>query len=386
MMSNILKSLKVVRSLNTTKNFFSSKSSSKIVDLRSDTVTKPSQGMREAMSNAVVGDDVFGEDPTINSLENRVADLLGFDKGLFFPTATMSNLAAIGAHTSSSRLNEIILGDSSHIFIYECGGASAYMGCSFNLVPNLKDGSMNIDDIENPIRDKTDIHQPHTNLICIESSHNKCGGTIPKPDWTFELSQLAKKHDSIPIHIDGSRFLNSCAALDTAPADLAKGSDSVTICLSKGLGCPLGSILVGSDRFIHKSRHIRKSLGGGMRQAGVIAQCGHYALDHHLIGLKDDNNRAKTLAIGVSLIPGLTVTHNVETNIVFFTVENELARDLSLALKQNYNIMINAYSDSLVRCVTHLGVNDEDIYNTLKAIETCWMRLYDNSSAKAVSN
>ena len=247
---------------------------------------------------------------------------------------------------------------------------------------NTKCKLIELIDLKNKVLDASFLF---TNLICIESSHNKCGGIIPKPEWTFELSQLAKNHDSIPIHMDGSRFLNSCASLDVEPHVLAKGSDSVTLCLSKGLGCPLGSILVGSDSFIHKARHIRKSLGGGMRQAGVIAQCGHYALDHHLDGLKDDNNRAKTLASGISLLPGLTVTHHIETNIVFFSVEKALAKDLTLALKQDHNIMMNAYSDSLVRCVTHLGVNDEDIHNTLKAIEVCWSKLYDSSnSAKAV--
>jgi len=345
----------------------SSGASDAIIDMRSDTVTKPSKDMFVAMSAAEIGDDVFEEDPSIKRLEGTLAEMLGFEAALFTPTATMSNLVAIGAHTSHSRLNEIICGDKSHIFIYECGGASAFMGCSFNTVPNERDGSLNMDAVRSAIRDLSDIHQPKTRLICIENTHNKAGGTILPEAFVSNLNSFASGLD-IPVHVDGSRLFNAAAARNVDASSLVHGTSSVTICLSKGLGCPLGSVLVGSKPFIQRARSLRKGLGGGMRQAGVIAAAGLYALETNAKNLHLDNAKADYLASRLRAVPGLSINHDVETNILFFNVANRQAADLQTMCKHD-GVLFGAYDAETCRAVGHLDVTDDDVVRVADVIE-----------------
>ena len=238
------------------------------VDLRSDTVTKPTSGMIAAMSTAAansVGDDVFQEDISVTRLQDRLAERLNFEAGLFFPTATMANLAAVGAHTAGSRLNEVILGETSHIVIYECGGISAYMGCAIRTVPNRADGGMEVAHLSNALRHPTDIHQPRTRLVCTELTHNKSGGRSYSAENGAAVTSWAHEND-IPVHVDGSRLLNGAASRGVDPVQMVEGTSSMTLCLSKGVGCPMGAVLFGDKAFIETARHLRKSLGGGMRQ------------------------------------------------------------------------------------------------------------------------
>ena len=247
-----------------------------IIDLRSDTVTLPTCEMREAMSIALVGDDVYCEDPTVQILEKRVAKMFQKESALFFPSGTMSNLTAV-LSWCSTRGSEIIVGDNSHMFLFEQAGASQFGGVSLRTVPNLPDGTMNIDTINSAIRED-DIHEPVTKLICIENTHNACGGTVLPISFLKELKDLSDKHN-IPIHLDGARIWNAIKAMKKEPHEISIYVDSLSVCLSKGLGAPIGSLLIGSMGFIIKARRIRKALGGGMRQVGILAAAGIKALD-----------------------------------------------------------------------------------------------------------
>ena len=340
------------------------------VDLRSDTVTKPSKDMRAAIAAADVGDDVFGEDPSINELQERMASLLGFEAGIFVPTATMSNLIAVGVH-ASGRGEEVILGDNSHIFLYECGGASVYMNVAFHTVPNdLQTGELPLENVEAAIRSEN-VHFPRTAALLIENTHNKAGGAPLTCEYTQECAALCRRNN-LKLHIDGSRLFNAAAALKVEPRSLTgdAGADSVTICLSKGLGCPAGSVLCGSAAFVAQARRVRKALGGGMRQAGVLAAAGLYSLDNDPISLLvTDHNLAHRLAQEIDNISGLEVTR-AQTNMVFFQVTrdtNRTAPELSAWLKGK-RVLINAYSDTLLRAVTHRDVDAADIDRALREL------------------
>ncbi|OQX60874.1 MAG: low-specificity L-threonine aldolase [Anaerolinea sp. 4484_236] len=247
----------------------------KIIDLRSDTVTKPTPEMREAMATAKVGDDVYKEDPTVNRLEEMSAALLGKEAGLFLPSGTMGNLAAILAHCG--RGDEIILGNLAHTFLFEAGGIAALGGVHPHTIPNQPNGTLRLEDIENAIR-PDDVHFPTTRLITLENTHNRCGGTPLTAEYTQQVGDLAKKK-GLKLHLDGARIFNASAALGVEPAQLSAPADSVTFCLSKGLAAPVGSVLCGSVGFIARARRMRKQLGGGMRQAGIIASAGIVALE-----------------------------------------------------------------------------------------------------------
>lgn len=338
----------------------------KTIDLRSDTVTLPTHAMREAMSQAALGDDVFGEDPTCNQLQDKTAALLGKEAGLLVPSGTMSNLIAVMTHCA--RGEEVILGDQSHTFVYEAGGIAAVGSIHPRTIPNQPDGTLRLDDIAKAIR-ADNVHFPRTRLICLENTHNQCGGRVLRPEYMAEVRQLANEH-GLHIHLDGARLFNAAVALDVPVKALAFDADSVSVCLSKGLAAPVGSVLCGSKAFIHEARRIRKLLGGGMRQCGVLAGPGIVALDQMVERLKEDHTLAKTLAQGIVEIPGLAIQpDDVETNIVFFDVthKNITASDLAQALN-GLGVRILATGLNRLRAVTHFGIDAQDISHTLNTL------------------
>jgi threonine aldolase len=350
------------------------------IDLRSDTVTRPTAGMRQAMAEAVVGDDVFGEDPTIRELEQRTADLLGKENGLFVASGTMGNLVAMLTH--AGRGDEIIVGHLAHTFLYEAGGCSALGGIHPHVLQNEPDGTFELQAIEGAIRNTEDPHQPPTRLICLENTHNRCGGIASPPEYYDAVGELARER-GLSIHLDGARLFNAAIALAVSPSALARSADSVMVCLSKGLGAPVGSILCGCTPFIHKARRIRKLVGGGMRQVGVLGAAGLYALDHHVERLAEDHQNAARLALGIDEIPGLVCRRPVPastawTNLVYFAVDGATAGDpkidalaLTERLRAKGVLAIPLGSArKQIRMVTHLDVSASDIDVALEALRS----------------
>ena len=302
----------------------------KLIDLRSDTVTKPTEKMRKAMYKAEVGDDVYRDDPTIIELEYKAAKKLGKEAALFVPSGTMGNQVAVLTHTQ--RGEEIILEENSHIFINEVGGIAILAGVQAKTLKGVS-GALNVNDVENAIREE-DIHYPKTSLICIENTHNKAGGKVIPIENMKSIYELGKKH-SIPIHLDGARIFNASTYLNVDVKEIAQFADSINFCLSKGLCAPIGSVLVGSNEFINKARKNRKLLGGGMRQAGILAAAGIIALDEMTLRLQEDHENAKNLAEGLAEIPGIHLdVEGVQTNIIMVDVSgmgingNQLADSL----------------------------------------------------------
>ncbi|MEJ2758205.1 MAG: low-specificity L-threonine aldolase, partial [Anaerolineales bacterium] len=296
------------------------------LDFRSDTVTKPTPAMREAMAKAVVGDDVYKEDPTINSLQEKAAALTGHEAGLFVPSGTMGNLASILAHCQ--RGDEIIVGKRAHTFLFEATGAAALGGVNIQTLPNQPDGTLLLDEIENAIR-PDDPHQPISKLVSIENTHNRCNAVSLTAEYTNSAAELAHKH-GLKFHIDGARIFNAAIDQNVPVAHLTKYADSVTFCLSKGLSAPVGSVLCGSSAFIQKALRVRKQLGGGMRQAGILAAAGIVALDTMVDRLAEDHRNAKTLADGLANIPGSAIEPETQhTNMVYFSLTSDIP--LSLA-------------------------------------------------------
>jgi threonine aldolase len=334
------------------------------IDLRSDTVTRPTQEMRDAMYAAAVGDDVYGEDETVMALEQRAASLLGKEAGLYVTSGTQGNLVALLSHCH--RGDEVILEAESHIFMYEVGGLSALGGLIPRLVKGHK-GVLAADEVEAAIRGEN-IHYPKTGLICIENTHNRAGGTVSTVEDTRAVSDVAHRH-GIPLHLDGARLFNAAVYLNVDIRELTAPCDSVSLCLSKGLSAPVGSVVVGSKEFIEKARKFRKMLGGGMRQVGVIAAAGLVALDSMTHRLSEDHQNAGVLAKGLAGM-GLGVDlDSVQTNIVIadvsplgITASEFVARMLKAGIKTN------AFGPTLVRFVTHLDVKREDIQEALQRI------------------
>ena len=292
-----------------------------MIDLRSDTVTLPTRPMREAMNQAELGDDVMGEDPTVNRLEAYAAQLLRKESALYLPSGTMANLAAVLAHCQ--RGDEVILGNLSHTFLYEAGGIAALGGIHPYQVQNQSDGTLLLEDVERAIR-PDDFHFPTSRLVCIENTQNRCGGVVLSVEYTHAIAELAHGH-GLKIHLDGARIFNAAIALGVAPAELVGPVDSVMFCLSKSLCAPIGSMLCGSRDFVQKARRIRKQLGGGMRQVGVIAAAGLYALEHMVERLGEDHVRAQALATELSGIEGLQVEVVVpRTNMVYIRLGEHL--------------------------------------------------------------
>lgn len=335
-----------------------------IVDLRSDTVTQPTPEMREAMSMAVVGDDVYGEDPTVNRLQEIAANMLGKEAGLFVPSGTMGNLSAMLAHCQ--RGDEVILGNKAHTFLYEAGGISALGGVHSCQLPNQKDGSLDLNDVKSAIR-SDDPHQPVTRLIALENTHNRCGGTFQVPAYTREICEFAYQH-GLSVHLDGARIFNAAIACGVPVKDMVAYVDSVTFCLSKGLCAPVGSILCGTREFIHKARRIRKQLGGGMRQTGILAAAGIFALEHMVDRLILDHTHAKKLAEGLGRIPNLILDEGTATtNMVFLCINDQVnysANQLS-ALLEKKGIRVGVVGEKRFRLVTHYWITDYDIDQTI---------------------
>ncbi len=339
----------------------------KTVDLRSDTVTLPTPAMRDAMARAELGDDVFGEDPTTRQLEQKVAALLGKEAGLLVPSGTMANL--IGVLTHCGRGDEVILGNRSHTFLYEAGGISALGSVHPHALPNALDGTLDLKDIECAIR-RDNVHFPRTRLVCLENTHNQCGGRVLRPAYMAQVRQLADAHQ-LKIHLDGARLFNAAVSLGTSARALAAEADSVSVCLSKGLAAPVGSVLCGTTQAVHEARRTRKLLGGGMRQCGIIGAPGIVALDQMVERLADDHALAQDLAKGIARIPGLAINpEHVQTNIVFFDVTHErmTASHIADALEAQ-GVQMLALGPCRLRAVTHLGVEPQDISRSLNALQ-----------------
>jgi threonine aldolase len=331
----------------------------KIIDLRSDTITLPTPAMREAIFKAEVGDDVFEEDPTVKRLEEMAADRVGKEAALLVASGTMGNLTC--ALTHCARGEEVILGNLAHIFLNEAGGMAALGGIHPHTVLNLPDGTMRLDDIESAVRGDN-VHFPRTRLICLENTHNRCNGSALTPDYCDSVAELARKH-RLRIHIDGARIFNAAVALKVDAKDLARSADSLSFCLSKGLSAPVGSLVCGTREFITEARRSRKILGGGMRQAGIVAAAGIIALEQMLERLAQDHANARKLAEGIYKIEGLSIDPSeVQTNIVYFTLTNNriIGKELLTRLDEKGVKTLMTGPDTF-RMVTHYGIEESDI-------------------------
>ena len=335
-------------------------------DLRSDTVTQPTPEMREAMATAEVGDDVYGEDPTVNCLQELAAEMMGKEAGLFVASGTMGNLVGILAHCQ--RGDEAIVGNKAHTFLYEAGGISALGGVHSCQLPNQPDGSLALKDIESVIR-SDDPHEPVTRLICLENTHNRCGGTYQTSEYTRRVAEFAHAR-GLSVHLDGARIFNAAVALGVKAKDLAGPVDSVTFCLSKGLCAPVGSVLCGSKEFIRKALRLRKMLGGGMRQAGILAAAGIVALERMTGRLAEDHARAKKLADGLKQVPGLALDPGTPaTNMVFLSLTPDVrstTAEIIDGLKKR-GVLIGAEGERYFRLVTHYWIDDAGIEKAIAA-------------------
>ncbi|MDX1436551.1 MAG: low-specificity L-threonine aldolase [Anaerolineales bacterium] len=339
-----------------------------IIDLRSDTVTRPTPAMREAMANAEVGDDVYKEDPTVNHLEELAAERMGKEAGLFVPSGTMGNLAALLAHCG--RGDEIVLGRASHTFLLEAGGASALGGVTVYPVDNQPDGTLSLDEVRQAIR-ADDSHFPITRLVALENTHNRMGATAISAEYTRQLGDLAAGN-GLRFHIDGARIFNAAVAQDVDAAELVAPADSVTFCLSKGLAAPVGSVLCGEREFIRRAHRARKQLGGGMRQAGILAAAGIVALNSMIDRLCDDHINASALAEGLAEVPGVQVLPVVRrTNMVYFDISAQhaaTARELAISVKQQ-GILISVVGERRVRLVFHKDIESAHIPHVIQAFK-----------------
>ncbi|MGE5296047.1 MAG: low-specificity L-threonine aldolase [Solirubrobacterales bacterium] len=339
----------------------------RVVDLRSDTVTLPSDEMREAMAQAELGDDVFGEDPTVNRLERMAAERVGKEAALLVVSGTMGNLASILTHCR--RGEEVILGDQSHTFIYEGGGIAALGGIHPHTIHNQPDGTLRLEDIETAIR-PDNVHFPRTRLICLENTHNRCYGAPLKPQYMAAVAELARRH-GLGVHLDGARLFNAVVALGVHVTDLTRHVDSLSFCLSKGLAAPVGSVICGSKAFIAEARRTRKVLGGGMRQAGVLAAAGIVALEKMVDRLQEDHDNAARLARGIAEIEGLSIDlAHVYTDIVYFDVASPaLTADGLVKTLSERGIRVLSVGPKRIRAVTHYGIAAADVDHTLNALK-----------------
>jgi threonine aldolase len=341
----------------------------KVIDLRSDTVTQPTPAMREAMYRAEVGDDVYGEDPTVNRLEAVAAERMGKEAALFVVSGTMGNLVALLTHCG--RGDEVILGHQSHTYLFEQGGMAALGGITPWSVPNQPDGTLRLEDIEGAIRGDN-VHLPRTRLVCLENTHNMCNGAPLTAAYTAQIARLA--HDrGLRVHLDGARIFNAAAALGEDVRELVREVDSVMFCLSKGLCAPVGSLLCGSADFIAEARRARKVVGGGMRQAGVLAAAGLIALEQIADRMAEDHARAKRLAEGLAELPGVEVAP-ATTNILYFSLAEEVTKtpeEVVSGLKER-GVLLLGRLEGRFRAVTHYWISDEDVEKTIQAMrEVC---------------
>lgn len=335
-----------------------------MIDLRSDTVTKPTAEMRKAAYEAEVGDDVYQEDPTVNELERTAAEMLGKEASMFVTSGTQGNQIAVLAHTRSG--NEIIVEQDSHLFNYEGAAISAFAGVQPRTIKGNR-GAMDPEEVEAAIQGD-DVHNPETGLICIENTHNRAGGAVIPLENMEAIKRIAMANQ-IPVHLDGARLFNAAVALGRPVKDIAQYTDTVQFCLSKGLGAPVGSIIAGTEEFIKQARKWRKRLGGGLRQAGVIAAPGLIALRTMVDRLAIDHENAKFLADALSNINGLTVVNQVDTNIILVNVsEKGLTSSQYAALLKEHGVLVSTFGPKLVRFTTHYDVNRETIGDALRIV------------------
>lgn len=321
------------------------------IDFRSDTVTRPTPGMREAMMKAPVGDDVFGEDPSINTLQEMTANLFGMEAALFCPSGTMTNQIAIKCHTQPG--DEVICDESSHIYQYEGGGIALNSGASVKLLYGDR-GRINARQVEEAIQ-PDDVHRAHTRLVSLENTSNRGGGSCYTFSEIQAIQQVCTRHD-LAFHLDGARLWNAIVARKEDPLHYGKVFDSISVCLSKSLGCPVGSLLLGTRDFIKKAKRYRKVFGGGMRQGGFIAAAGIYALENHIERLKEDHLHAKAIAEAISSRSFVKLMLPVETNIIIFELDDSLTAPQLVARLKEQDILGYAISPNRVRLVTHLDI------------------------------
>ncbi len=336
-----------------------------MIDLRSDTVTQPTEGMRKAMAKAALGDDVLGDDPTVIELQEKAAKILGKETALYVPSGTMANIVATRTHTSPG--DEIVTEAHSHVYQYEGGAFAALSGCSVAIV-HAENGLMTPEQISNSIRkaEGSLSHYPNGSLVCVENTAQGGGGTVYSQDILDEICKVAKEKDC-KLHMDGARLFNAVVASDVNPERMVRDFDTVSICLSKGLGAPVGSVLVGNKADLAQAHRWRKMFGGGMRQAGIIASAGLYALENNIERLSEDHRRAKIFAEAVAEMPNFSInTENVQSNIVFIEVgKGNTEKTIEKLSKQGVNIL--SIDDSTIRVVFHLHITDEDLENVIDA-------------------
>lgn len=337
-----------------------------IIDLRSDTVTKPTKGMLEAMLSAEVGDDVYKEDPSINALETRLANMFGMDEALFFPSGSMANQAALKLHTNPGE--QVICDKYAHIYNYEGGGASFNSGISCKLVDGYR-GMYTADQAEASVNPPDFYHSPLTSLIAIENTTNKGGGAC----WDFNelkrIREVADKHN-LGYHLDGARLWNALIQKGESPKQYGELFDTISVCLSKGLGCPMGSVLIGNKDQMKGAIRVRKILGGGMRQVGFAAAAGLYALDHHIERLQEDHKKARELGDILSMHPSIKKVEPIETNIIIFELKDSVDESKFLEQLKSKNIHIIGMGSHKLRMVTHLDYTDEMHHKVLKILKT----------------
>ncbi|XP_067672667.1 uncharacterized protein [Haliotis asinina] len=369
-----------VRSYNGSTTLKPAKDGCHVVDLRSDTVTKPTAAMRQAMASAQVGDDVMGEDPTVNELQRRCSALFGTEDSLLVPSGTMGNIISVISHCQG-RFQEAIVGDKSHMFLYELGSMAQFAGVQCYPAPNQSDGTILLEDIRQRIRPTDDVHQPWTKLIGLENTQNKCGGKVLPLNYLAEVKKLAMEC-GLKVHLDGARLFNAAAALDVPVSDIVQHVDSVSVCFSKGLACPVGSIVAGTKDFIYMAQRARKALGGGMRQAGVLAAAMLTSLDTIVPRLHEDHARAKRLAEGIMTAPSNKVVDvdapGVQTNLFLMEITksglapdklcqrmSEVTEAERKQLGDSVSALMLPFSETEIRLVTHNDITDEDVDRTI---------------------
>lgn len=336
-----------------------------MIDLRSDTVTRPTEAMLRAMAKAEVGDDVYGEDPSINRLQEKLADMFGMEAGLYCPSGTMCNQIAVRVHTRPQ--DEVICDKMAHVYLYEGGGLMANSLVSVRLLEGDR-GRLDAEQVEEAIN-PDNPHFPRTQLVCLENTSNKGGGSV------YQLNEIKRIKDlcvekNLKLHLDGARVFNAIVASDYSPKDLGQQFDTISICLSKGLGAPVGSVLLGSKEDIYQSLRVRKMMGGGMRQAGYLAAAGLHALEHHIERLMEDHQRATRLSYGLSSLDWVEDMMPVETNIIAFKPQQNLITSEKLfATLADKGVAVSTFGKGFIRMVTHLDIDDKQVEKVLHVLE-----------------
>lgn len=357
-----------------------SQSEQRPIDFRSDTITRPTAAMRQAMADAIVGDDQYGEDPTVNRLEARAAELVGKEAAVYVPSGTMGNVSAMMAHCG--RGDEAILGDESHIYWFESGSPAALGGITQFVLPTEQDGTIDSDRIEAAIRPNRSGY-PRTRVICIENTHNRRSGRALPISYMRAVAEISARHD-VPVHLDGARVFNAAVALGVDASEVAAHVSSVQFCLSKGLAAPVGSVVAGNVEFIERVRRQRKLLGGAMRQAGVIAAAGLTALDTMIDRLPEDHARAKRLATSLATIDGISLDPDtVHTNIVVFRIDEALDQTRVADRFKERGLLVSNYGAVGLRMVTHVDVDDADLDKALEIISSTVPRMLKETQARA---